>query len=381
MRSSRKPHVVISGGGIGGLATAAAFAQRGWEVTVFERQPELRTVGSGIYIWENGLRVLEALGAYDMATTGAFCGAEFEHRDDQNRIVDSLVIPEGSRLITVLRSQLLGALGHACLRAGVKIRTGMETIGATSRGVLLFANGERAEGDLALGIDGIWSKVRSGLGIETVHQITREGCLRTIVTRRPDDFRVEDARKYIENWNGTRRLLITPTGEQSLYLALTCPDDDVAARALPIDRALWSKSFPHWSHLIDRIGAEATWGLYSIIRCREWSIGRTAIVGDAAHAQPPNLGQGGGMAMQNGLALATFMDGVTDHRDIPDRLAAWEAEVRPLTDHCQKWSSLYCEVAFLPDAVRAKVFQGVSQDPWLSEQVLRAASSRPVGTH
>jgi 2-polyprenyl-6-methoxyphenol hydroxylase-like FAD-dependent oxidoreductase len=103
-------------------------------------------------------------------------------------------------------------------------------------------------------------------------------------------------------------------------------------------------------------------------------------VGDAAHAQPPNLGQGGGMAMQNGLALAVFLKDVTDPRDIPPRLEAWEAEVRPLTDHCQKWSTLYGEVAYLPDEVRAKMFEGASSDTWTASQLMRAAGSTPIGT-
>jgi 2-polyprenyl-6-methoxyphenol hydroxylase-like FAD-dependent oxidoreductase len=279
-----------------------------------------------------------------------------------------------------MRSQLLEALRQACVRAGVTIKTSMETIGATARGELLFANGDRVEADLAVGVDGVWSRVRESIGIARVHQETREGCLRTIVPRAPRDFIPEDIGKYIENWNGMRRLLITPTSETEIYLALTCPEDDLAAKKLPIDRDVWAASFPHWRHLVERIGPEATWGLYSIIQCRSWSAGRTVIVGDAAHAQPPNLGQGGGMAMQNGLALAVFMEGVVDRRDIPAQLDAWEQAVRPLTDHCQKWSTLYGEVTYLPDDVRARIFKGSSEDGWIAAQILRAAECEPLGT-
>ena len=76
---------IIAGGGLGGLATAAALAQRGWNVTVYERQPALRAAGSGIYIWENGLRVLEALGAGTDAMRDAFIGRFFEQRDNRPR--------------------------------------------------------------------------------------------------------------------------------------------------------------------------------------------------------------------------------------------------------------------------------------------------------
>ena len=58
-------HVEIAGGGFAGLATATAFRQRGWTARIHEAAPELRSFGAGIFIWENGLRVLKALGAYD----------------------------------------------------------------------------------------------------------------------------------------------------------------------------------------------------------------------------------------------------------------------------------------------------------------------------
>jgi 2-polyprenyl-6-methoxyphenol hydroxylase-like FAD-dependent oxidoreductase len=85
------------------------------------------------------------------------------------------------------------------------------------------------------------------------------------------------------------------------------------------------------------------------------------------------------MAMQNGLALATYMANVDDRRDIPDKLEAWEAAVRPLTDHCQKWSSLYGEVTYLPDDVRSRVFHGASSDEWIAAQIMRAAKTVPIG--
>lgn len=377
---SKTLSAIIAGGGLGGLATAAALAQRGWDVTVYERQSALRASGSGIYIWENGLRVLEALGAYDDAVLGAFEGRAFEQRDKHGAVIDSAPVGAKRRLITVKRSQLLDALRDAALRAGVKVVTSSEVIGATPRGELRFANGDVARADLAVGVDGIWSRVREALGLETFHQQTAEGALRTVIERRPGDIPDEDAGKYIENWNGERRFLITPINETQIYLALTCPERDRAARDTRIDKALWSGAFPRWAHLIDRIGAEVSWGVYSIIQCSAWSAGRTAILGDAAHAQPPNLGQGGGMAMQNGLALACALEGIDHAEAIPAALEAWEARERPLVDHCQKWSTLYGEVAFLPDEVRTSTIRAAMSHPWVIEQINRAAHHAPTGT-
>ena len=145
---------IVAGGGIGGLATAAALAQRGWAVTVYERQDELRAVGAGIYIWENGLRVLEALGAFTQATENAFHGTHFEQRDNHGAIIDSAPVARGNRLLTVPRSQLLAALKHVCEQADVAIVTSTEVIGANARAELYFASGGSHTADLAVGVDG-----------------------------------------------------------------------------------------------------------------------------------------------------------------------------------------------------------------------------------
>lgn len=371
---------IVAGGGLGGLATCAALAQRGWDVTVYERQPELRASGSGIYIWENGLRVLEALGAYDDAVRGAFHGKYFEQRDCDGKIIESAPIPSDKRLITVKRSQLLAALRDACLRASVKIVTHTEVIGATPRGELRFASGETVRADLAIGVDGIWSRVRQALGLELLHEQTLEGALRTIIPAQAGDIPAADAGKYIENWHGERRFLITPINRDEIYLALTCPHTDKAASDTKLDKALWCAAFPRWTHLIERVGAEVSWGVYSVTKTRTWSAGHAAILGDAAHAQPPNLGQGGGMAMQNGLALAVALEAVRDARDVPAALEAWEQRERPLVEHCQKWSSLYGEVAFLPDDVRTQTIRGAMSNPWVAAQIFRAANHIPTGT-
>ena len=56
-------HVEIAGAGLSGLTAAAAFAKAGWSVRVHEKSSELREIGAGIYLWENGLRALEEIGA------------------------------------------------------------------------------------------------------------------------------------------------------------------------------------------------------------------------------------------------------------------------------------------------------------------------------
>ncbi|PWE54109.1 monooxygenase [Metarhizobium album] len=376
---SGKFKAIIAGGGFGGLTAATALAQRGWSVTIYERQPEIRAAGAGIYIWENGLRILEALGA-DVVTKDSFRGLAMEQRGHDDSVLDPGDFPPSVRLITVTRKDLLAGLRRAAEKAGVEIRTGAEVIGAGSEGDLHFLGAHAEKADLAIGADGVWSMVRRSLGLELFHQQTDEGALRTIIPGTPKDLGPDGQDKYIECWSGERRFLITPLNHREIYLALTCQKTDLAGKKSPLDKESWKASFPRWAHLIDRTDQMLAWAPYSIVKVRSWSSGRTAIIGDAAHAQPPNLGQGGGMAMQSALALAVHLEGIADRRDIPDRLARWEEKERPLAEHCQRWSCLYGEVSMLPDATRAKVVSNGMADAWVRNEILRAARSIPTGT-
>ena len=368
---------VISGGGIGGLAAAAALAQRGWKVTVFESQPSLRVAGSGIYVHSNGLAVLADIGALDHAVQGAFMGDGVEQRDHLGRVILPPAMPPGRKMTSIPRRDLLEGLEGAARRSGVQIVTNAMVVDASSDGTLIFSNGNKVQADLAIGCDGVWSPVRRALNLEEFHQRTAEGALRTIVPGTQDDMPADARGRCIENWNGTRRLLITPINSSEIYLALTCLSDDVDARNTRI-QPCWKESFPEWSWLIDRIGEEVTWNVYSHIRCKSWSSGRTCILGDAAHAQPPNLGQGGGMAMQNALALAAYMADVKERRDVPAALEAWEAAARPLTEHCQYWSCLFGEITMIPNEVRPMFIQAAFTNAWVTESLGRAADSIPI---
>src|SRR5471030_2704308 len=105
----KQRHAEIVGAGFAGLTAACALAQRGWSVRLHERADALRTTGAGIYIYENGLRVLEAVGAYDGAVQGAPFAHTSEVRDDRNRTI-SVHKWGGARVYSVVRQTVINAL-------------------------------------------------------------------------------------------------------------------------------------------------------------------------------------------------------------------------------------------------------------------------------
>ena len=130
---SAKRSAEIVGAGFAGLAAACALAQRGWQVRVHERSDQLRAAGAGIYIYENGLRVLEALGAYEEAIATAPIAHTREIRDEDNRLLSTHRWDRSKRVYSIVRLQVINALAAAARRAGAEIVTKSEGIGRRRR--------------------------------------------------------------------------------------------------------------------------------------------------------------------------------------------------------------------------------------------------------
>jgi 2-polyprenyl-6-methoxyphenol hydroxylase-like FAD-dependent oxidoreductase len=371
-----KRHAEIVGAGFAGLTAACALAQRGWSVRVHERGDRLRTTGAGIYIYENGLRVLEAIGAYDAAVKGAPFAHTREVRDGRDRLI-SVHRWSGSRVFSIVRQNVINALADAARRAGVDIITDSAAVSATPDGELTLADGQKLKADLIVGADGSNSRLRDSLGLLAKRKFLVDGCTRLLMDKTAAERAMTDGAKTVEYWSGTRRLLYTPCSENDIYIALTMLDSDEVAKAVPVRKDEWKRAFPHLEALIDHIGDQGRYDRFDLIKLKRWSAGRVAFIGDAAHALPPNIGQGGGCAMMNALSLAVYL-GRED--DIGSALAQWERNERPLTEHTQRISYFLGLPTTWPPALRAAALGLAGRSKWLVRQRTRTALHRPTGT-
>jgi 2-polyprenyl-6-methoxyphenol hydroxylase-like FAD-dependent oxidoreductase len=336
--AERRKRAEIAGAGLAGLAAAAALARRGWEVRVHEKGSELREIGAGIYLFENALRALEDVGAYDeVAAEGEEIHDATLH-DHLNRVIP--MDPDGEnrpRLMIALRRTLHTALARAATDAGADIVLNSRVLAAHGDGRLEFADGFTDKADLVIGADGVYSKVRDSLGLAQKIVDLGDGCGRHLIDRNEDD----PVNRTYEIWNGGRRLGIAPASPDKVYLFLCTSANDIAGRLQqPFNVEPWLASHPWYRSQLERIPRhpEGRWLPFYNVRCRSWSTGRVALVGDSAHAMAPNLGQGACIAMANAVLLS---EAVSTHEDVPTALRAWEASERSMVELTQRNSWLY----------------------------------------
>ena len=331
--------VEIAGAGLSGLTAAAAFATAGWSVRVHEKGSELREIGAGIFLWENGLRALEEIGAYDDVVEYGEWVEEPALRDHRGETLGEEWL-RNERLVTVGRRHLHRTLVQRAESLGVEIVTDSPIVKALPNGTLIGADGARHQGDLAIGADGVFSKVRDSLGLRGSLRHLGDGGGRHLIPRTADD----PVNQTLEQWNGGRRIGIVPCSPDETYVFLCCPANDTRGRAqTPFDPAEWLESFPEYRSQLERIPAdtEGRWAPFHDVTVRSWRSGRTVIVGDAAHGMSPNLGQAACVAMTNAVRLAV---NVSRARSIDFALRSWEAEMRPIADRVQKYSRVYGRV-------------------------------------
>ena len=170
-----KRHAEIVGAGFAGLTAACALAQRGWSVRVHERADALRTTGAGIYIYENGLRVLEAVGAYEAAVKGAPVAHTREVRDDANNVI-SVHRWGGSRVFSIVRQTVINALAEQARRAGAEIVLNSAGVGRQPRRRADAGRRPQLKADLIVAADGTNSRLRDALGLVVQAQVPAGRC-------------------------------------------------------------------------------------------------------------------------------------------------------------------------------------------------------------
>jgi 2-polyprenyl-6-methoxyphenol hydroxylase-like FAD-dependent oxidoreductase len=331
-RRGRSLRVIVAGGGIGGLSAAIALRGSGHEVVVLERASKHEAVGAGITLFANAIDALDQLGV-----------AETIHAAGSPARSSAILTADGHELTTLPADLLEGSvaihradLHEALLAAAGEVRLGVEvtSVDQTAEGVRVrAADGGEERGDLLVGADGLWSFVRASIA-PSAPRYAGYTAWRGI-----SPLSIEPGR-LSESWGTGERFGLVDIGSRTYWFATANtpegePDDPSRRKAELVRR------FTGWHAPIEAV-LEATPDS-AILRndvsfldpLPRWSQGRLVLLGDAAHATTPGIGQGAAMAIEDALALADEL-AVSD--DLEAGLKRYESIRRTRTDLVLKLS-------------------------------------------
>ncbi len=339
--------VLVVGGGIGGLVLARALSVRGGPVEVVERSESLRAVGAGITLGANALRALRELGLADGVEARGRSLSGGAITDGQGRVLSAAKLHEiearYGRSLAVDRGALHDVLCAGIARddgAPVKLRLGV-TVTSLEEGAegvrCSLSDGTRLVGRALIGADGIRSGVRQLVWGTNEPTYSGYTCWRW-TGRVPGGVS-----RLVEMWGAGKRVGLVPLVGDDVYAFFVAnaprgTTNDAVRRRAAFVRGTFGDFGGDVPRVLDALGRDEVELLHHDIEevaQKPWVRGRVALLGDAAHAMTPNLGQGAAMAIEDAVVLAREL---VASKDAAEALQAYEANRRPRVDDLQRRS-------------------------------------------
>ena len=308
---------VVVGGGIGGLATAIALSGRGWDVRVLERAPEFAEVGAGISLWSNALRALEAIGPGIADKVRGLGGAEL-YGGIQRRNGRWLTRADAAELTRRLgpvlllhRADLLRTLLDAVPAEALVADAEVTGVGFDGESVTVTHTGGQVRADLLVGADGIRSTVRRLVWPDVAPpRYAGYTAWRWVAPALPGGADGGGG----ETWGTGTRFGRAPLPDHRMYCYATANTPEGATGPTGEVAELRAR-FARWHDPIPAL-VEAAAGtevlrhdIYELPDVRPYARGRVVLLGDAAHAMTPNLGQGACQALEDAATLGAVLEG------------------------------------------------------------------------
>jgi 2-polyprenyl-6-methoxyphenol hydroxylase-like FAD-dependent oxidoreductase len=382
---------VVVGAGIGGLTASLVLSRVAARVTLVERAERPSEVGAALALQPNGMAVLDRLGLLPAVEA---VSARIDRMDIRS--------VTGRRLLTAGMPDLGGGLDHAiAVRrtdlhqllleavagvASIDTRFGCAAVSADPSGaVRITSTAENSldlgsmslRADVIVGADGVNSAVRSTGGFKSRMSLG-SSYVRTIVRGRASPW-------FEEYWTPLGSFGQAPLDGDLIYFWAAAhvagAADAVARRDLGAFRQEWRRVLPAAADLLERVSSfdDLLVNTVRSVACRRWFSGRLVLLGDAAHAMPPNLGQGANSALVDGVVLAQEL---ASARSVMDALVGYDKRRRPLARRAQKTAEMLQRLCGIEQVtalrVRDALLAGLARFPRLSDEAIRRALATDI---
>ncbi len=321
--------VLISGGGIGGLITAYALAQQGFPVRLFEQSAEFREVGAGIQLGPNIFRVLEKVGLKDAVLADAHCPPGQEMRDAlTGKLITRIPLGDefnqrfGQPYAVTHRADIHGTFLKACQGSNlIALETSRRVDAYVDHGdrvTITLNNGEEVTGSALIACDGMWSQIREQIVGDGKPRVSGHVAYRAVLKR--EDVPEDLWRPDVVLWAGPRTHFVHyPLRRGELYNLVAVFHSDHYEEGWNAEGSkelMWQHfkdEVPQVKRMLERIETWRMWVLCDREPVKNWSKGRVALLGDAAHPMLQYLAQGACMATEDAIVLADKMAAEPDN--------------------------------------------------------------------
>nr|WP_106779253.1 FAD-dependent monooxygenase [Lysinibacillus timonensis] len=312
-----KGRIAIVGGGIGGLCTAIALQKAGIETNVYESSTEIKAVGAGLGIGNNAIKALAKLGLVDQVIdAGRKLEAMIIYDENGKQInkMDTKLISErfGTDNVSIHRAELheilLRNLKENTVSCGKKCVDFFQDENVVR---LTFEDGSEATADYVIAADGIHSVFRKKLIPNSFPRYAGYTCWRGVTEVNQSTLFQNVAS---ETWGRVGRFGIVPLAGEKVYwfACVNAPQHDPKTakfRKNDLHTLFKDYHFPI-PELINLTNDEAIIhnDIIDIAPIKQFAFGKILLIGDAAHAMTPNMGQGASQAIEDAIILVSCVN-------------------------------------------------------------------------
>ncbi|QMU27762.1 FAD-dependent monooxygenase [Adhaeribacter radiodurans] len=355
--------VAIIGAGIAGLTTAIALQQAGISCIIYEAAPAIKPLGAGLTLAANAMKALAKLGLVEEILSKGQLLKAFDILDEKGKIITQTNN-------AVFRSEY-GADNFAIHRADLHqvllSRISPDTVHLNkqilsfeqqqSKVTLHFSDGSTAEADYLLACDGIHSVVRKKVLPEATPRYAGYTCWRAVVNM-PHSSQTD----ALETWGPAGRFGIVPVSKGRIYyfacISVSQPNSNLKNFTISDLIPCFKKYHNPIPEILNQTRNEQLiWNdIYDLKPLRRFAFGNILLLGDAAHATTPNLGQGACQAIEDAVILANLWK---QNTRVEDTFAQFEKKRLARTNFVTTQSRRVGEIAQIQNPLLASLRNSV----------------------
>ncbi|MEI6815926.1 MAG: FAD-dependent monooxygenase [Bacteroidota bacterium] len=319
--------IAIIGAGVGGLVTAIALREKGFNPQIFEMQEDLKEPNTAITLFPNAIRLLKQFGVLeDIYDNGEVVNHFILTNHKGKRLYHLDLNHEEIKPVSIMREYLYSILVNKLPEGTITFNHALREYNQLEENVkIMFDNNKLMEADLLIGADGFKSRVRHLMKHEDAPDYHGYQIWRAIIDSPFPDILEKGVHHF---WGRGKRFGYTPLGNNKIAWWASSRESLHRINHMNSDRKKKIYNyFRNWAYPVPEL-IKATEednitkaGSFSKPPATTWCDGSVVLIGEAAHSVSPNLGMGISLAIEDAIILARCLE---RYKSVPDALLYYE---------------------------------------------------------